>query len=56
MKLGGRYKTKNGESIRTPLKFSKCKRFIYCKVETKDKTFYRWYYNIDNLRQFEIKI
>lgn len=56
MELNKRYKSKTGETIRTPLKFNDNKRMVYCLVEAESKTFYKWYYNSINIRQFEIKL
>ncbi len=55
-KIGQRYKSKTGETVRTPQKFNDNKRMVYCLVEAKSKTFYKWYYNSINIRQFEIKL
>ena len=54
MELGKRYTTKQGGTIRTPLKFSEDNRFVYAKVEYSNKTIYKWYFK--NARQFEVKI
>jgi hypothetical protein len=53
--INNRYKTsKEGNVIRTPLKYSECKRFVFAKVEFTNKVVFKWYFKC--ARQFKILI
>ena len=55
MQIGKQYKTKQGETIRTPLKFSQCGRYVKALVEFKNnKAIEKWYFI--NARQFEVLV
>ena len=52
IKIGKTYTTKKGVVKYSPLKFSKCSRFVYCYVEySNGNNKYDWFFK--NARQFE---